>query len=284
VNQKTRKEQRAKVKFDDMPRGKQVEYLMKPEDKGGEGMNAQAVADDLGISRNAVYQQIRKNRIRKSGGSTAKKSGGSTAKKSGGSTRKAATSGRKSGGTAKRTPAPAPAAPPAPTPTLDVGNLTPEEIIGARLKDVGEEITGIEAQIQSLTVSLDGDGKDQPGLRAEQSRLSRALAALKGEPVESGQPLLTPTEGEGKGEGAKASGQSRQRPGSRAKAKREEAKGGGNGSAPAEAPAPAAAESTTPPAAAAAAPAGPPADDPFEGQGEGAEADAAQAAAEAPQA
>lgn len=258
MNQQQRKQRRAKVKFDDMPRGKQVEYLMKPENKGGEGMDATAVAKALKISRNAVYQQIRKNRLKAGGGTAAKKATG----KSGSTAKKGATSRRQSAAT------PPPPAPAAPTPEPVAADATPEQVIQSRLTAIDGEITTTEAEIKALSVLLDGDGDKQPGLRAEQGRLSRALAALLGEPMEGGKPVLTPPAAEkprrggrrGKGGEDKANGAApAEQPAEATAAPADEAEA--TAVSPAEQPA---ADSTAAPAVASA----PPADDPFEGQGE----------------
>lgn len=271
-------QQRKDIGFKDMKRGEQVAYLMGEEGKKikvngkdveGEGLNATEVSEVLGISRNAVYQQIRKNRS-KGSGSTTRSTTRTAAKKTGG------TSGRKSAGkssgakrtAAKPTPAPAPAAP-APTPEVSA-DATPEQVIEARLSAVTGEIEDVANEIKALTVRLDGD-KDTPGLSAEKDRLTAALSALRGE---------TPAPA-AKAPAAKKSGGSGAKRSSGAK----QASGNGNGAAAPAADTPPAEAPATPPAdPAPAAPAAadtPPADDPFEGDG-GIDDTGAQEQAEAP--
>lgn len=190
------------------PRQKEIQDLVK------QGKTAPQIAEALGISDNAVYQQLRKMK----GGAGAKAKANSAKKASGsGSKAKASNARRKSAAKARAAaaapkPAPAPAPAPAEVPKLPTllqharaEVKTAEDAIKAQAKvieDAEKAIEGAKAKIADLTV--------------ERDRKKDLVAVLTGEKravnIPTPKAAKTPDTAKGSSETAKAAGTAQSAP------------------------------------------------------------------------
>lgn len=128
-----------------------------------EGLKPDQIAKKLGITTNAVYQQLRRMR----GGKAAKKSG----RKSGGQRPAAASP-------IKPTPAPQVAAPP-PTPTPLQSVRARRDEIKATLKVAQSSVTDLERELEAAKATV---AKIESRHKEEMKALDRAEAALRPAP------------------------------------------------------------------------------------------------------
>lgn len=154
-------------------RQKEIKALQK------QGKSASEIAKALGISVNAVYQQVRRMKARSG-------SGGSTA-------RQASKAGRQSA----RKPSPAPAAT-APQPTAaEQRDMTPLQAVRARRDGLTASLKEAEAAQAAAQRELDKAteqvGKVKARIDPELAQLDAAEAALKGEKPKAATPRKRPS-------------------------------------------------------------------------------------------
>jgi hypothetical protein len=146
-----------------------------------QGKKASEIAQALGISTNAVYQQLRRMRGGKGGGSTAKATG---------------KSGRQSARKTPAAPKPAPSPAPAPVAAVDPGEVDPTKLLRQRHTWLTSELKNGQREIEQIkkdaAKAVEAIEKAAEKHQAELTGVEGAIGVLSGGMVAHNKPAPKP--------------------------------------------------------------------------------------------